>query len=109
MPSVSFTGALCTRSRGQVSYSDMSAAGSRSMMNAVLEFGRTFSWAIWPSTQTVPSRSIQPATLMATARTGHGLSAEDWPGSEDGHLAVARVILLASRVWNGARDLVASS
>ncbi len=32
VPSVSFTGALCTRSRGQVICSDMSAAGSRSAM-----------------------------------------------------------------------------
>ena len=76
VPSVSFTGALITRSRGQVSDSDMSAAGSRSVMYAVFEFGRRVSWAIWPSTQTAPSLSIQPATRMATPRTGNGLSAD---------------------------------
>ena len=48
------------------------------------------------------------ATRVATARTGQGLSG-DLPCSDCGHLAVARVILLASRVWNGARALVASS
>ena len=31
------------------------------------------------------------------------------PGAVGAHLADARVILLASRVWNGARALVASS
>src|SRR4051812_8230749 len=98
----------------------MSAAGSRSTMNTVLESGRPFSSVNWPSTHTVPSLSIHLATLVATARTGHGFSG-DWPGSTvvicpaplgwsldqlrwGGHLAVARVILLASRVWNGARD-----
>ena len=46
VPSESFTGAFSTKSRGQVTDSDMSAAGSRSVMNAVLEFGRSVSWAI---------------------------------------------------------------
>ena len=62
----------------------------------------------WPSTQTMPSRSIHSATRVATARTGYGFSA-DFRGSACGHLADARVILLASSVWNGARALVASS
>ena len=86
----------------------MSAAGSRSTMNTVFEFGRRFSWVIWPSTQTMPSLSIQPATRMATAanreRVVRGLSRRS-----SAHLADARVILLASRVWNGARALVDSS
>ena len=76
VPSVSFTGALRTRSRGQVMVSDMSAAGSRSTMNTVLESGRILSSVSWPSTHTVPSLSIHPATRMATARTGQGFSAE---------------------------------
>ncbi len=54
----------------------MSAAGSRSTMNTVLESCRIEIWASWPSTHTVPSLSIQPATRMATARTGKGFSAE---------------------------------
>ena len=45
-------------------------------MNTVLVFGRIVIWANCPSTQTVPSLSIQPATRMATARTGNGFSAE---------------------------------
>ena len=81
------------------------------MMNATV--GRRFSWAIWPSTHTVPSLSMYFATRVETARTGQGLSG-DLPGSASrhrwgGHFAVARVILLDSSVWNGARALVASS
>ena len=45
VPSVESHRGVDTRSRGQVSDSDMSAAGSRSTMNAV-ESGRTLSWAI---------------------------------------------------------------
>ena len=85
----------------------MSAAGSRSTMNAV-ESGAALIWVSWPSTHTVPSLSIQ---------LGHPDG--DGPDRERvlrrvarlrvGHLAVARVILLASSVWNGARALVASS
>ena len=48
----------------------MSAAGSRNVMNAVLVLGRSESWATWPSTQTVPSLSIQSLTIIATLRTG---------------------------------------
>jgi hypothetical protein len=33
-------------------------------------------WVSCPSTHTVPSRSIHFATLVATARTGQGFSAE---------------------------------
>ena len=76
VPSVSLTGAASTRSRGQVTVSDMSAAGSRNTMNTVLESLRTLIWVSCPSTHTVPSLSIQPATRMATARTGNGFSAE---------------------------------
>ena len=53
----------------------MSAAGSRRTMNAVRVPGRTLICVIWPSTHTLPSRSIQPATLVATVRTGQGSSA----------------------------------
>src|SRR5215218_9639833 len=58
----------------------MSAAESRSTMNTVLASARTLSSVSWPSTQTMPSLSIHLATLVATARTGHGFSG-DWPGS----------------------------
>ena len=75
-PSASLTGALSTRSRGAVTVSDMSAAGSRSTMNTVLMPGRMLIWVNWPSTQTVPNLSIQLAIRMATARTGNGFSAE---------------------------------
>src|SRR6476660_4182806 len=112
VPSESGTGALVTRSREQLTVSDISAAGSRSTIQAV--DWRTFSSVSWPSIHTVPSRSMYLATRVATARTGQGLSG-DLPCSTSviaqlrwgGHLAVARVILLASRVWNGARALVA--
>ena len=45
-------------------------------MNTVLASGRIVIWANCPSTHTVPSLSIQPATRIATARTGKGFSAE---------------------------------
>ena len=81
VPSVSVTGALRTSSRGHVIDSDMSAAGSRNTMNTVLESCRALISVNWPSTQTVPSRSIHLATRVATARTGHGFSG-DWPCSD---------------------------
>ena len=63
-------------SGGQVTVNDMSAAGSRSVMNAVRVPGRRDSWVICPSTQTWPSRWIHSAILTLTVRTGHGSSAE---------------------------------
>ncbi|COV67295.1 Uncharacterised protein [Mycobacterium tuberculosis] len=60
----------------------MSAAGSRNTMNTVLASGRIVIWANCPSTQTAPSLSIQPATRIATARTGNGFSAEFWVTSQ---------------------------
>ena len=43
-PSTSLTGARSTKSRGAVTVSDMSAAGSRSTMNTVLAPGRMLIW-----------------------------------------------------------------
>src|SRR6478609_4306279 len=74
VPSESGTGALVTRSRGQLTVSDISAAGSRSTIQAV--DWRTFSSVSWPSIHTVPSRSMYLATRVATARTGQGLSGD---------------------------------
>ncbi|AUS50198.1 Uncharacterised protein [Mycobacterium tuberculosis] len=51
-------------------------------MNTVLASGRIVIWANCPSTQTAPSLSIQPATRIATARTGNGFSAEFWVTSQ---------------------------
>ena len=77
MPSASLTGALLDQVAGQVTDSDMSAAGSRNIMNATVASAE-FIWAICPSTHTVPSLSMHSATRMATARTGQGLSG-DYP------------------------------
>src|ERR1700754_2903184 len=74
VPSDSGTGALATRSRGQLTDSDMSAAGSRSTIHAVVP--RSLSSVSWPSIHTVPSRSMYLATRVATARTGQGLSGD---------------------------------
>jgi 4-hydroxy-3-methylbut-2-enyl diphosphate reductase len=38
--------------------------------------GRRLTWATWPSTQTAPSRSTQPAIAFAICRTGAGDSGE---------------------------------
>ncbi len=108
VPSVSFTGALRTSSRWHVIDSDMSAAGSRNTMNTVLESCRSLDLgqlALDPDrAETVDPLGDaggdgphRPWILGGLALLGRG------------HLAVARVILLASRVWNGARDLVAPS
>src|SRR5215475_2322570 len=74
VPSESGTGASVTRSRGQLTVSDMSAAGSRSTIHAVGP--RSLSSVSWPSIHTVPSRSMYLATRVATARTGQGLSGD---------------------------------
>ena len=53
----------------------MSATVSRSVMKTVLTPGRRLTWAICPSTHTLPSLSIHWVTALATARTGAGDSA----------------------------------
>ena len=45
---------------------------SRSVMKTVARPGRRLIWAIWPSTQTGPSRSTQPEIALAICRTGAG-------------------------------------
>src|SRR6516165_276287 len=74
VPSDNGTGASSTRARGQLTDSDMSAAGSRSTIQAV--DWRSFSSVSWPSIQMVPRRSMYLATRVDTARTGQGFSAE---------------------------------
>ena len=99
--------ARSTSSRGQVMVSDMSAAGSRSTMNTV--------WS--PAACSAGRSGPRPRPCRACRSTGdpdrhrayrEGFSA-DWPSGSASHFADARVILLASSVWNGARALVASS
>ena len=58
--------------RGTVSGMEMSATESRSVMNTVWIPGRRLIWAIWPSTQTAPSRSTYWETRLAIWRTGAG-------------------------------------
>ena len=86
----------------------MSAAGSRSVMNAVLVFGRS---------ESCGDLTLDPdgAELVDPVLDHHRDGADGIRIVRglallvSAHLAVARVILLASRVWNGARDLVDSS
>lgn len=61
---------------------DVDAGEDQPPMNTVLASGRIVIWANCPSTQTAPSLSIQPATRIATARTGNGFSAEFWVTSQ---------------------------
>ena len=74
VPSDSCTGAPQHQVAGQLTDSDMSAAGSRSTIQAV--DCRSFSSVSWPSTHTMPSRSMYLATRVATARTGQGFSGD---------------------------------
>src|SRR4051794_24093590 len=64
-------------SRWQVTGTDRSATGSRSVRKTVAAPPRRDSCATWPSTQTSPSRPIQSAILRATVRTGQGASGDD--------------------------------
>src|SRR5690606_20580959 len=66
---------LSTRTREQVTESERSAIGSRRVMKTVCMPGRRLIWATWPSTHTVPRRSMYCASALATARTGAGDSA----------------------------------
>src|SRR5262245_62824752 len=54
----------------------MSATASRSVMNTVCSPGRRLICAIWPSTQTAPSRSTYCEMRLAIWRTGAGDCAE---------------------------------
>ena len=64
-----------TSPTAQVRVIDTSATGSRKVRNAVPVPGLALTWVICPSTQTAPNRSIHPAILRATVRTGQGASA----------------------------------
>ena len=74
---------------------DTLASGSRMVMNTVRPAGRRLISISWPSTQTVPSRSIQPRTAAVTRRSGCGCSRDDSnPTPEslgDGRTTVRRV------------------
>ena len=69
-------GGPSSRAAEQVTASDMSAAGSRSVRNTVRWPGRRVICATWPSTQTQPSRPIHSVISWLTLRTGTGCSAE---------------------------------
>ena len=60
--------------RGQVTFREMSATGSRSVRNTVEVPGRRVTWATWPSTHTQPRRPIHWPSRFATVRTGVGFS-----------------------------------
>ena len=60
--------------REQVTGIEMSATASRRVRKTVFIPGRRLTCATWPSTQTAPSRSTQPAIAFAICRTGAG----DW-------------------------------
>ena len=55
---------------------EMSATESRRVMKTFPTPARRLTWATWPSTQTTPSRSTQPATRLAIWRTGAGACGE---------------------------------
>ena len=108
VPSVSFTGALRTSSRWHVI--DQRHVGGRVAQHHEhglgilpdLDFGQLaldpdYAETVNPLGDAGGDGPYRPWILGRLALLGRG------------HLAVARVILLASRVWNGARDLVASS
>ena len=75
-PSTSGVARLSTVLRWTVSGTEMSATASRSTMKTVLRPGRRLIWAIWPSTQTAPSRSTYCEIRLAIWRTGAGDCAE---------------------------------
>lgn len=60
--------------RKQVTLTEMSYDGSRSVRNTTPAPGRRDSWVICPSTHTAPSRSIQPPINRETSPTGRGAS-----------------------------------
>src|SRR5829696_1812208 len=76
-PSVSSRPGRSATSLWQVTGTDRSAAGSRSVRKTVAAPPRRESWATCPSTHTSPSRPIQSAILRATVRTGHGASGDE--------------------------------
>ncbi|MDH6440298.1 hypothetical protein M2158_008839 [Streptomyces sp. SAI-144] len=60
--------------RKQVTLTEMSYDGSRSVRKTTPAPGRRDSWVIWPSTHTAPRRSIQPPIRRDTSPTGRGAS-----------------------------------
>src|SRR3954454_21171856 len=97
-PSVSSSPGRSATSRWQVTGTDMSAAGSRSVRNTVAAPPRRDSCATCPSTQTSARRPIQSATLRATVRTGHGDSGEDGAVTpRDCHVGPTAPVLPARR------------
>src|SRR5215469_13295920 len=69
-PSPGTGSAASSTERAQITRTETAATGSRKVMNAVLP--RLVSSAIWPSTQTRPSRPTQSPTRRSTVRTGTG-------------------------------------
>ena len=75
-PSTSGVASPSTYDRAAVTVIEMSATVSRRVRKTVAMPGRRLSWATWPSTQTAPSRSIQPPIALATVRTATGAAGE---------------------------------
>ena len=65
-----------TTCRKQVTLTEMSCDGSRSVRNTTPAPGRRDSWVICPSTHTAPSRSIHPPISRDTSPTGSGASGD---------------------------------
>ena len=92
-PSTSGGSRLSSRLRAQVTVTEMSATESRRVMNTVCTPGRRVTCAIWPSTHTLPSRSIHDEIALAIWRTGAG-----WVGEVSRATAVSlRVAADSSR------------
>src|SRR5215469_15901261 len=72
-PSPGAGSAASSTERAQITRTETAATGSRRVRKAVLP--RLVSSAIWPSTQTRPSRPTQSPTRRSTVRTGTGDSA----------------------------------
>src|SRR3954466_2321280 len=76
-PSVSSSPGRSATSRWQVTGTERSAAGARSVRNTVAPPPRRGSLAPRPPPQPSPRRPIQSAIFRATVRTGHGASGDD--------------------------------
>ncbi len=75
-PSLTTSAIRSKTCRKQVTLTEMSCEGSRSVRKTTPAPGRRESWVICPSTQTAPSRSIHPPISRETSPTGSGASAD---------------------------------
>ncbi len=81
-PSTSPAPIASQTARGQVSRSDTSATGSRSVRKTVASPGRRTISVSCPSTQTRPSRLTQSPIAREIVRTGSGCSGEEVSATE---------------------------